>query len=251
MKQVIFLLEEEWKKIFRSRYLFVFLVVFILDIVAWVAEYSDRLRSTLYSTGVQVAGQGMEYLINHELGSFGVLVIFLLPLLLVAAPIFSDETANKMLWQIRVTQNGRIPDAIVKSILILMIQFLWIIVFSIFSIVIAFSCFDMGISSVGTHISEIGKCVVNVALGCFCMANVFLFASTVTKNTISAMAAGFATIVIPMFLESNELWVHTFPIIGMQAECVLERSGIENFFIWSLYVGIGIFFGIMNLIKNK
>lgn len=251
MKKVLFLFEEEFKKILRSRYLYVFVVVFIMDIIAWISEYSDRARSTLYSTDVHVAGQGMKYLVNHEFGNFGIFVLYLLPLLLIASPIFSDESDNKILSQIRVTQNGRIIDTIVKSILILVIQLIWIIIFSIFSIVIGFSLFDLGISGVDAYIVEILKRIVNIALGCFCMANVFLFISSGMKNTVSAMAVGFATIVIPMFVETNKLWAHVFPVIGMQAECLQERSGGENLLIWIFYVCVGILFFEMNLCKNK
>ena len=250
MKQVVFLAGEELRKILRSRYLYVFIIVFILDIVAFISEYIDRSRSTLYSTGVQVAGQGMSYLVKHEFGSFGVLVIYLLPLLFIASPIFSDESANKMLSQIRVTKNGRTIDTIVKSSLVLMIQLLWITVCSILSTVAAFSLFDVSISAVGNYVPGIGKCIINIALGCFGMANIFLFVSSKMQNTVSAMAAGFATIVIPMFIEVDKLWTHLFPIIGMQAECLQKRSTIDNLFVWSIYAFTGIIFFIMNLINR-
>ncbi len=250
MKQVVFLLEEELKKILRSRYLYVFVVVFILDIIAMISEYSDRSRSTLYSTGIHVAGQGMACLVDREFGNFGVFVIYLLPLLFIASPIFADESANKILSQIRVTQNGRTMDTIVKSLLILLIQLIWIIFFSIFSIVAGFSLFDVSISGVRVYISEILKCIINITFGCFCMANIFLFISAGMKSTVSAVAAGFATIVIPMFIEVDKLWTHIFPIIGMQAECLQKRSTIENLLIWSFYICTGILFFTMNFIRN-
>lgn len=251
MKQVGFLVGEELKKILRSRYLYVFVIVFILDIVAFISEYSDRSRSTLYSTGVQVAGQGMSYLVNHEFGSFGVLVIYLLPLLFIASPIFSDEAANKILSQIRVTKNGRTMDTIVKVSLVLIIQLCWITICSMMSTVAAFYLFDVDISAVGAFGSGIVKCIINIVLGCFCMANIFLLISSKMKNTVSAMVAGFAIIVMPMFIEVDKLWTHLLPIIGMQAECLHERSSGENNFIWLLYICMGILFFVINLIQNK
>lgn len=251
MRKVVFLIEEELKKILRSRYLYVFVVVFVLDIIALLSEYSDRLRSTLYSSGVHVAGQGMSYLVKHEFGNFGVLVIYLLPLLFIAAPIFADESENKILSQIRVTQNGRMVDSIVKTTLVLGIQFIWMIVFTIFSVVASFGAFDVSIASVGVHISEILKCIINLMLGCFCMCNIFLFISAWMKKTVSAMGTGFAIIVIPMFIETEKLWTHVFPIIGMQAECLQIRSNVENLYVWSAYFFIGMVFLSVNLINNK
>ncbi len=251
MKQIGFLAGEELKKIIRSRYLYVFVIVSILDIVAFISEYIDRSRSTLYSTGVQVPGQGISYLVNHEFGSFGVLVIYLLPLLFIASPIFSDEVVNKMVSQIRVTPNGRTLDTIVKSVLVLMIQLIWIMVCSILSTIAAFSMFDVGVSAVGNYIPEIVNCIINIALGCFGMDNIFLFVSSKMQNTVSAMAAGFATIVMPMFIEVDKLWTHLFPIIGMQAECLQKRSVEENLFVWSIYALTGIIFFIVNLNNRR
>lgn len=252
MKQVWFLLEEELKKVFRGKYIYVFIVVFILDIISFVSEYIDRVRSTLYGTGVHVSGQGMEYLVNHEFGNFGVLVLYLLPLLLIASPVFADEVTSKMLSQIRVTKNGRKSDAIVKSVMILVIQIIWIIIFSIFSVILAFTLFDVSILNVIGYISEIQKCIINIALGCFCMANGFFVISYRMKNTVNAMAVGFATIVMPMFIEVDILWTHFFPIIGMQAECLQKRSETENLMVWIFYVCAGIFLFVSNLIKiNK
>lgn len=251
MKQMIFLFGEELKKLFRSRYLYVFVAVSVLDLAAWAAEYSDRSRSVLYSAGVHVSGQGMEYLLNHEFGNFGVLVIYLLPLLLIAAPVFSDESTNKILPQILVTKNGRTMDVIVKTALVLLLQLIWTIVFSMVSAAVVFSLFDMGISGIGVHMGKIFKCVLNIWLGSFCLASVFLFVSSVMKNTISAMGAGFAVIIMPLFIESDQIWAQMFPTIGMQAECLLQRSNSANLLIWSFYVCVGILFIWLNLLSQK
>lgn len=247
----IFLLREETKKIFRSRYLFIYLLVLLLDIGTFISEYSDRSRSVLYSTGVHVDGQGLKYLTSHEYGSFGVLVLFLLPLLFTSAPIFSDEAENNMVSQIKVTVNGRIVDTIIKTIIVLMIHFVWTIIISVVSVILSFTLFDKGIILNKDNISQILSCMLNIWAGSFFMACFFLLISSCLKRTVEALSVGIASIFLPMFAESEKILTQLFPVFGMQAECLIKRSVQENIFVFSFYIITGTALLLGNLYYNK
>ena len=251
MRQNIFLLREEAKKIFRSRYLFIYLLVLLLDIGAFISEYCDRSRSVLYSTGVHVGGQGIKYLTSHEYGSFGVLVLFLLPLLFTSAPVFSDEAENKMVGQIKVTVNGRLVDTIIKTIIVLIIHFVWTIIISIVSVILSLTLFDKGIILTKENMMQILSCMVNIGAGSFCMSCFFLLISSCLKSTVEALSIGIATIIFPMFVESEKIWTQLFPVLGMQAECLMKRSAQENIVVFSFYIITGTVLLIGNLYYNK
>lgn len=251
MKQLSFLFCEELKKVLRSRYIYTFALVIVLDMIAFASEYTDRLRSVLYNTGVHVRGQGSAYLFKHEYGPFGVLVLYLIPILILTAPVFSDEYINKMADQIRVTENGRSKSTIVKIFIVITFALCWIVFLAFFSSVMSFAFFDTGVSALDEEIITIGKEAINVFLGCYMMGNLFLLFSTLCRNTVGAVTAGFVAIILPMFIESEKKIIHLFPIIGMQAESLLGRSFIENSLIWSFYAVAGSVLFLLNFMSNK
>ncbi len=246
-----FLMVEEIKKIFRAKYFSVYIVVLLLDIVAFISEYSDRSRSVLYSTGVRISGQGMMYLLSHEFGSFGVLILYLLPVLFISAPVFSDESENKILDQIRVTENGRRVDVILKTRIIFIIQLVWLIFLSFFSTILSFVLFDNGIIGIRTNIIQIIRCMINIYLGGFCISSLLLFMSSCLKSTVASMAVGFALIIFPMFVKTENIWGQFFPVFGMQAENLIKRSVIENIVVYGFYIICGGIFFLCNISYNK
>lgn len=251
MHEYLFLLKEETKKIFKSKYFLIYFLVILLDIVAFISEYSDRSRSSLYSTGVHVSGQGINYLISHEYGSFGVFVLFLLPLVFTAAPMFADEYDNRMIDLIKVTVNGRMKDTVVKTIIVLIIHLVWTIMISLVSVVLSFILFDKGVIMIKGNLLQILSFIINIWLGSFFMSSLFLLISSCLRSTIRALTMGIATIILPMFVESEKLWVQLFPVFGMQAECLMKRSVRENSLIFLFYTFAGVALLVGNIYYNK
>lgn len=120
-----------------------------------------------------------------------------------------------------------------------------------FSTVMSFVFFDTGVSALDEKIITIGKEATNVFLGCYMMGNLFLLFSTLCRNTVGAVTAGFVAIILPMFIESEKKIIQLFPIIGMQAESLLGRSFIENSLIWSFYAVAGSVLFLLNFMSNK
>ncbi|MCR5719395.1 MAG: hypothetical protein K6F84_02420, partial [Lachnospiraceae bacterium] len=221
------------------------------NMLAAISEYSDRSRSVYFSSGIHMRGQGITYFLNHEFGDFGVLIMYLVPLLFLTAPIFADEYVCDMYKIVDTTVNGRYVDVFIKMVLVILVEISWLVFHSIIFCVIDFCLFDNGISSISANISQIARAAINIGLGSFCMENIFMFISSCVKNTVTAFGLGMALIVLPMFVESGKIWIQYFPSIGMQAECMLQRSKKDNGIIWIFYVLMGLLFFFLILVEKR
>ncbi|MCF0130315.1 MAG: ABC transporter permease [Pseudobutyrivibrio sp.] len=229
MKYCGFLYQQELKKMLRGKYILVYVVVIFLNVISVIADYRDRIHSEMFLGNVHVAGEGLKYLFRHEYGNYGVMVLCLIPAMLIAGPVFSDEYENNMIDQIRTTQNGRKLDVWMRIVMVNTIQLLWMLIMTLTSIIFSFSLFDIGLNGITMYASAILKAAINIILGNFFMTNLFLLSSVVAKNTITSLVICFVVIIAPLFIEKEYLWMQFLPIIGMQA---------ENFIVLSIFDAI-------------
>ena len=250
MRPMRFLFEKELKKFVLNKSFFVFIAVFLLNILSLTGEYIDRSKSVMFHTGVHMNGEGIAFFLNNQIGSFGVLVLYLCPLLFFSSPLFSYEYKQNMVAQILVTKYGRSIDVAIKILCNIFISFVWIVLCYCSSLALSFAFFDTGFSMDRENVSILVRCFMNTTLGCFLMNAVFIFVSTMMKSNISATLLNFALVIMPMYITSSNKVVNFIPIIGMEANNYLENSSVYVS-VWIFYVIAGIAFLILSQIRMQ
>lgn len=245
-----FLFEKEFKKVVLNKSFLVFIAAFLLNVISLIAEYIDRSKSVMFHAGVHMKGEGIEFFLKNQIGNFGVLVLYLCPLLLISSPLFSNEYKQNMVAQILVTKYGRSKDVVIKILCTMFISFLWIVTCYCSSLILSYTFFDTGFSMDRETVSILIHCFINMTLGCFLMNAIFIFVSTMMKSNISATLLNFVLIIMPMYITSSNRVVNLIPIIGMEANNYLKNN-TGYIGAWIFYVIAGIAFLILSQIRMQ